>query len=110
MARAGFDLKGVASFHGGLATPTPAEPGVIKAKILVLHGAMDKNVNPSVPGFKEEMERAGADWEFVEFEGAAHSFTVPDAGDDPSTGKAYNPQADQESWVLMKEFFEEIFG
>jgi len=38
MARLGIDLKGVASFHGSLATAKPAEPGVIKAKILVLNG------------------------------------------------------------------------
>jgi len=39
MARQGVDLKGVASFHGGLAAVKPAQPGMVKAKILVLHGA-----------------------------------------------------------------------
>src|SRR5512143_934897 len=36
MARQGADLKGVASFHGSLAAVKPAQPGVAKAKILVL--------------------------------------------------------------------------
>jgi dienelactone hydrolase len=39
MARQGADLKGVASFHGSLAAVQPAEPGAIKAKIRVYHGA-----------------------------------------------------------------------
>ena len=37
MARQGVDLKGVASFHGSLTAVKPAQPGVVKAKILVLH-------------------------------------------------------------------------
>ena len=39
MARQGVDLKGVASFHGNLTAVKPAQPGSVKAKILVLHGA-----------------------------------------------------------------------
>ncbi|NIS09313.1 MAG: dienelactone hydrolase family protein, partial [Candidatus Dadabacteria bacterium] len=34
MARAGLDLDGVVSFHGILATETPAEKGKVKAKVL----------------------------------------------------------------------------
>jgi dienelactone hydrolase len=41
LARAGTDLRGVASFHGNLATPAPATAGAVKAKVLVLHGAGD---------------------------------------------------------------------
>ena len=41
MARAGLDLDGVVSFHGSLAPSTPAKPGAVKAKILVLNGADD---------------------------------------------------------------------
>ena len=37
MARAGFGVKGVVSFHGAVDTPTPAKPGDIKAKVLVFH-------------------------------------------------------------------------
>jgi dienelactone hydrolase len=38
MARTGMDLAGVASFHGMLGTKTPAKKGVVRAKVLVLHG------------------------------------------------------------------------
>lgn len=44
MARQGADLKGVASFHGGFTAVKPAQPGAVKAKILVLHGEEDKFV------------------------------------------------------------------
>ncbi len=80
MARQGVDLKGVASFHGGLAAVTPAKPGMIKARILVLHGADDKFTTPEqVEAFKQEMKTAGADYQFISYPGAMHSFTNPEA-------------------------------
>jgi len=39
-----------------------------------------------------------------------HSFTNPEAGDDPSRGAAYNKKADVRSWQAMKIFFKEIFS
>src|SRR3569623_194520 len=41
MARLGEDLKGVASFHGGLATQTPAQPGQVKARNISFTGMDD---------------------------------------------------------------------
>jgi len=110
MARAGINLKGVVSFHGNLETPVPAEPGAVKSKVLIMQGGDDPFAKPEqlVP-FQEEMRRAGADWQIVIFGGAVHSFTVPDAGSDPSKGAAYNEQADKRSWKIMKQFFKEIF-
>lgn len=109
LARAGADLKGVASFHGNLATPTPA-PQKPKASILVLHGADDSFVNPGLPAFVEEMRSSKADWQLVQYGGAVHSFTVPEAGSDPSKGMAYDKAADKRSWEAMKAFFEEVFS
>lgn len=109
LARSGTDLKGVASFHGSLDTPEPAKPGAIKAKVLVLHGAEDHHVNPQVEAFQDEMRKAKADWQFTAYGGAVHSFTVPEAGNDPSKGAAYNEKADQRSWQAMQDFFKEIF-
>jgi dienelactone hydrolase len=108
LARAGTDLKGVVSFHGALGTPTPAVAAP-KAKILVLHGADDAMINPQVPAFLEEMRKSGADWQFVQYGGAVHSFTVSEAGSDPSKGAAYNKAADERSWQAMRAFFDEIF-
>ncbi len=113
MARQGADLKGVVSFHGSLAAVKPAEPGAIKAKILVLQGGDDKMTTPEqVEAFKEEMKKAGADYQFVVYPGAMHSFTNPDA---TALGKkfnipiAYNADADKKSWDEMKKFLDMIF-
>ena len=108
LARAGAPLAGVASFHGNLSAPQPAAEKP-KASILVLHGASDAHVNPQVPAFMEEMNKAGADWELISYGGAVHSFTVKEAGDDPSKGMAYDAKADARSWEAMKAFFEERF-
>lgn len=110
MARAGMDVTGVASFHGGLDTPNPEETRGVKARILVLHGADDSFVNAAVPAFQEEMRASGADWQMILYGGAVHSFTVPDAGDDPSKGAAYNADADRRSWGAMKDFLAECFA
>ncbi len=108
LARAGTDLRGVASFHGNLATPTPAAE-TPKAKIAVYQGADDKMTLPAVPGFIEEMNKVKADWQLTQYSGAVHSFTVPEAGNDPSTGMAYNKAADDRSWRALLDFFAEIF-
>lgn len=110
MARAGFDVKGVASFHGGLGTPLPAKSGEIKAKVIVFHGAEDTFVSPEeLSGFQDEMRQAGADWQLMAFGGAVHSFTVPQAGSDKSTGVAYDEKADKRSWAVLLDFLNEIF-
>ena len=110
MARAGADLKGVVSFHGGLATPNPADAKNIKGKVLVLHGADDTFESPAeIAAFQEEMRQAGVDWQMVYYGGAVHSFTNQDAGKAGIKGVAYNEAADRRSWQAMRDFFDEIF-
>ncbi len=110
LARSGADIAGVVSFHGNLDTPDPSDAKNIKAKVLVLHGGDDPHVPQSqVIGFWDEMRNAGVDWQMVIYGGAVHAFTDPSAGDDPSTGVAYNEKADKRSWEAMKSFFAEIF-
>jgi dienelactone hydrolase len=110
LARSGADLSGVASFHGVLDTPTPADAKNIKGKVLILTGADDPFVPPAQRiAFQEEMEKAGVDWQMIVYGGAVHSFTNPASGDDPSKGAAYNEKADRRSWEAMRLFFNEIF-
>ena len=113
MARAGIDLRGVASFHGSLATNNPAQPGTVKTKVLVLTGADDPFAPPEqVAAFKKEMEAAGVTYRLVSYPGAKHSFTNPDAdafGKQFNLPLAYNAEADQKSWQAMQDFFREIF-
>lgn len=111
LARSGADVAGVASFHGGLSTPVPAQPGVVKAKVLVCRGSADPFVTPEeVAAFEKEMHDAGVDSRVIVYEGAVHSFTVPEAGDDPSKGVAYDPEADRRSWETLQEFFQALFA
>ena len=110
MARGGADLKGVVSFHGGLATPNPADAKNIKGKVLVLHGADDTFESlAEIAAFQEEMRQAGVDWQMNYYGGAVHSFTNPDAGKAGIKGVAYNEAADRRSWQAMRDFFDEIF-
>lgn len=108
LARMGADLKGVASFHGNLSTPSPVQEKP-KARVVVFQGAEDKMTAGAIPAFQEEMDKAGADWQMTTYGGAVHSFTVPEAGDDPSKGMAYDKAADERSWRALLTFFGELF-
>lgn len=110
LARSGEDLRGVVSFHGILSTPHPEEAKNVKGRILILHGANDPNVRPQeVAAFEEEMRAAGVPYRLIRYPGAVHGFTVPEAGNDPSRGIAYQPQADAQSWEELKRFLDQIF-
>lgn len=111
LARSGADVDAVVSFHAPLQTPSPAQPGAIKAKILVCHGAEDPHVTQEqVKAFEQEMRQAVADYRLIQFPGAVHSFTVPEAGDDSSTGVAYHQEADRRSWEAMVQLFNAVFA
>ncbi len=110
LARSGAGVAGVVSFHGGLATASPADAKNIRGKVLVLHGGDDPHVPPKeVEAFEDEMRAAGVDWQLVVYGGAVHAFTNPGSGNDKSRGAAYNAAADRRSWQAMKAFFGEIF-
>ncbi len=110
LARSGAPLKGVVSFHGGLATPNAADAKNIKGKVLALHGGDDTYVPAAeVAGFEKEMRDAKVDWQLVAYGNAVHAFTNKGAGNDNSKGAAYNEKADKRSWLAMQNFFKEIF-
>ena len=114
MARIGEDLKGVASFHGGLDTDNPAKPGTIKARVISFSGDADPMIGPDkVAAFKKEMESAGANYRIVTYPGAKHAFTNPAAdelGKKFNIPLAYNAAADKDSWEQAKAFLREIFA
>jgi dienelactone hydrolase len=110
LARDGAPLAGVVTFHGGLETKSPAAPGSVKAKLLVLTGADDPTVPIAhVNAFAEEMTMAGADWQIVTYSGTRHGFTYPDAASRKIDWIEYNKLTDERSWRAMRTFFEEIF-
>jgi dienelactone hydrolase len=58
------------------------------------------------------MKAAGADFRFIAYQGAVHSFTNPDA--DELAKKftipiGYNRVADEQSWEELKKFLKKIF-
>lgn len=111
MARAGVELAGIVSFHGGLDSVLPEEKRNINAKILVCTGADDPYAPPDqVIAFEDEMRRAGADWQVISYGGAVHSFTNRDADKHGIPGVAYNEKADRRSWEAMMTFFHELFN
>jgi len=109
LARSGADLGGVISIHGSLSTSRPAQPGTVKAKILVCHGALDPHVPMGhVAAFAEEMNRAGADYQLIVYGGAMHGFTHKAGPTMP--GVAYHPLADAHSAKAMESFLGELYS
>jgi len=113
MARAGLDLRAVASFHGILDTQERAKPGAVKARVLVVNGADDPFVKrESVDAFRKEMDAAKADYRFIDLPGAKHGFTNPEATE---KGRKYNlpleydADADRKSKAEMLADFKEAF-
>jgi dienelactone hydrolase len=108
MARAGADLAGVAAFHAGLSANTPA-PTAVKPKILVLNGADDPFIKPEqIEAFKKDMDAAKADYKLINYPGAVHAFTNPEAteaGKKFNLPLAYNEKVDKEAKAEADKFF-----
>lgn len=111
LARTGADVTGVVSFHGSLQTGPEGEAAGIRAKLLVLTGAVD----PVVPGsavtaLEDELRAApGLDWQVTTYAGAMHAFTLPDA-DAPEHGAQFDATAERRSWAAMRAFFDEVLA
>ena len=113
MARQGVDLKGVASFHGTLGAARPGKKGAFKGKIIVFNGEADKfTTAEQIDSFKKEMNDLGIDYRFVNYPGAMHSFTNPEADIYARKFKmpvGYNEEADKKSWAELKVFLSDVF-
>jgi len=108
LARSGAELDVVASFHGDLTGTSPAAKN-FKPSVLILNGADDGNVkSEDIAGFQKEMDAIDADWQFVNFSGAVHCFSEPEANRPP--GCVYNARAATRAFRMANEFFEERLG
>lgn len=112
-AKMGENLKGVVSFHGGLAGVQPTE-GLLKSELLICHGADDKFVSvEDVANFKKELDAVNAIYTFKEYPNATHAFSNPEAtemGKKFNIPIAYNEPADVASWKEMKSFLKRILN
>ena len=113
MARIGMDLDAVVSFHGALGSFHKPGAGEVKAKVLVCHGAADEFIpEDDINNLHEEMTSAGADYQFVAYEGALHGFTSKEAtsnGQKYGLPLGYDENADRQSWQAMLDLFAKVF-
>ena len=105
LARSGANLRAVATFHAVLTPKAPAQEGVIKAEILVMHGELDSMVTlDDVATFRQEMHVAKVDHEVIVFENAKHGFSNPLADERAQANGVdlgYNASAEQQSLDAM---------
>lgn len=108
LARSGAAAASVVSFHGLLTTRIPARPGEIKAKVLVLTGALDPHAPAEVlTAFETEMTRAGTDWQVTLYGNGWHAFSDPGvASRINSPGIRYDPFIDRLAWAQATAFLE----
>ena len=98
LARSGADLKGFATFHGGLKTPQGQNYANTRGKILIMHGSADKAITmDQFADLAKELESNGVAHEMITYGGAQHAFTV-------FGGKRYQETADKKSWKRFTEF------
>jgi dienelactone hydrolase len=111
LARDGADLKAVVSFHGVLATRTPAVSGNVKASVLVCTGA-DDPLAPleQIKAFEDEMRAADVrDWQVISYGNTLHGFTNPAADGSMLRTALYSERADRRAWASMRSLFDEVF-
>ncbi|MGD8260727.1 MAG: dienelactone hydrolase family protein [Desulfobacterales bacterium] len=101
LARSGADLKGFATFHGGLKTPQGQNYTKTRGKILIMHGSADTAITmDQFADLANELESAGIAHEMITYGGAQHAFTV-------FGGNRYQEEADKKSWKRFTEFLAE---
>ncbi len=92
-------IKGYATFHGGLATP-PGQKYTKSAPIFIAHGGGDSYIPlEDVSKLAKQLEAAKIEYEVEIYSGAPHAFTVLNA---PS----YRKHADQKSWRSFMAFLQ----
>ena len=97
-ARSGADLKGFATFHGGLKTPPGQNYADTKGALLIMHGTADKYITmDQFAALANELEAAGIAHEMITYGGARHAFTV-------FGQQRYQETADKKSWMRFQDF------
>jgi dienelactone hydrolase len=97
-ARSGADLKGFATFHGGLKTPEGQDYSKTRGEVLIMHGTADTAITmDQFAALAQELEAVGIPHEMISYGGAPHAFTVYGS-------ERYRETADKKSWKSFQEF------
>lgn len=100
MARAGADIEGFVSFHGGLNLPEGQDYNTVEAPVLLLHGSADPvSGMDQLAALLDDLQEADVDHHAQVYGGARHSFSVYSSGD-------YDLEADQASWAALQDFLQ----
>ena len=100
-ARAGADLDGFVSFHGGLDLPEGQDYANVQGPIMLFHGSADPVSGMDALGtLLTDLQEAGVRHGAEVFGGARHSFTVYGSQD-------YDLDADRKSWSGLQQFLTE---
>jgi dienelactone hydrolase len=107
--RTGADFKGTVVFH--VTAPNPVDPDTkpdFKGRVLAIHGSVDPvTPKPMMDALEAELTEANVDWQVMMFGHAVHSFCVEGANNPPV--QVYDEKLCQQSYRLMRDFFEETF-
>lgn len=114
MARMGAPLDVTGSFHGAVGLAAVDGPDHIDCRIMVYNGEADVLIDEGqISGFKAQMEKTGASYDFVQLPGALHGFSNPAAttnGQKYGLPLAYNELADESSWAHLRLTMEHVFA
>jgi dienelactone hydrolase len=111
LARLDVGLAAVAAFHPALTSLPEHDERKIACKVMVCAGDEDPLIPPpSREKFAALMRASGADWQFLVYGGAGHSFTDKDVDALGMQGFAYHAPTDRRSWAAMRELLEETFA
>jgi dienelactone hydrolase len=99
LARSGENLRGFATFHGGLGLPEDQDYSKVTGEYLIMHSITD-GMAPFTE-LAEGLEQAGVGAQLMCYAGAPHGWTV-------FGGRAYREKQDRESWGLFVEFLENV--
>ena len=103
-ARAGADMKGFVTFHGGISTPEGQSYANTKGSVLVFHGSADSMITLNdLAQLGTELEQNKIPHELVTYGGAPHAFTV--FGSD-----RYRETADRHSWTRFIQYLKETLN
>lgn len=101
-ARAGFDVAGVVSIHGGLSKAADRPNIPIRTKVLVEHPAEDKSVTKEAYEQQvQEMRDGKADYQIITYANCGHTFTNP-------VSKDYNEVMAKRAWNHTLLFLAEV--